>query len=143
MQNLSSHETDLVAAMMKFFIVDRLVFGGVGWAFNQNDRAACGDSKGLRNGYVGPFPLVGLSYFCSSREKISRLLSISSRRSVVADRFHRRTKECCLPVGGVDCGPLELPEESRAVAIRIRWPDDPHIERGWRAGSEELSEMDT
>jgi hypothetical protein len=67
MQNLSSHETDLVAAMMKFFLVDRLVFGGVGCAFDQKDRAACGDSMGLRNGYVGPFPLEGLLYFCSSR----------------------------------------------------------------------------
>ena len=29
-----------------------------------------------------------------------------------------------------------------APAIRIRWRDDPHIERGWRAGSAELSEVD-
>ena len=60
MQNLSNHETDLVAAMMKFFIVDWLVFGGVGCAFDQKDRAACGLAQRLCRSVPTSGPVVFL-----------------------------------------------------------------------------------
>ena len=136
MQNLSSHEAALVAAIVKFFIVDRLLFGGVGCAFDQKDRAACGDSKGLRNGHIGRHgsrqysaptsgPVVFLLEQGEDRLRFQMVLHdfladlswqigfIEGQRSVVCQSHN------------VECGPPELPEESRAVAIRIRWRGRP------------------
>src|SRR4029077_12440389 len=64
------HETDLVATVVEFLVVDRRVFGGVGSALDQEYRAAFANTQGSRHGRV-------------SRDSFQTILRFHQRRVVL------------------------------------------------------------
>jgi hypothetical protein len=96
------HETDPVAAVIKLFIIDRLVFGSVGRAFDQKDRAACPNFQGLAQRSRRPTQLQDgtllqlESYFCSQLDLVLHIDDGLLPSHFQSERLYREDWMCAV-----------------------------------------------